>query len=318
MIIFRDLNEIIISSDTSVTIGTFDGIHIGHMEVILSMKKMAKTLGTKTFVYTFENNPLEFLYPETAPKRVMDIEEKIDVFNQIGVDYLLILKYDQTHKEMASRDFVEKIILNKIKAKSITVGDDFTFGSDEQSDIKGLIDYGNEFNFNVSVIPAVEHEGVRISSTIIRSFLKEGRTEDAAKLLGRPHFLMGKVIHGAKRGRKLGIPTLNLEVKKSHLALKRGVYFTNCIIDGKEYNAMTNVGLNPTFGKGSQIFVETHAIGLAEDVYSSNIKIEFLKWHRAENKFETPEKLKSALNRDLQAALKYFDSFTKTTDSDNL
>lgn len=308
MKVFRNLNEVQgIEGETSVSIGTFDGIHIGHRTVLAGMKLSAVSRGLKTLVYTFSNNPAEFIKKQGLPKIIMDVEEKIQVFADMGIDYLVIVPFDEAQAAIEAEQYVKDILIGLLRAKVVTVGHDFKFGRGGSAGADKLRRMCEDLGVSVNIFEPVAFNGTRVSSTEIRRLLEEGRVEEANILLGHLHFMKGKVVRGKQLGRKLGIPTINLELKPSAYLMRRGVYFTRCRIGTAIYNSVTNVGHNPTISDAdANWYVETHVLDFNKEVYGEPVVIEFLKWHRAELSFEGLEALKDQLLKDIESARMYF------------
>lgn len=290
-----------------MSIGTFDGIHIGHRTVLAGMKLSAVSRGLKTLVYTFSNNPAEFIKKQGLPKVIMDVEEKIQVFADMGIDYLVIVPFDEAQAAIEAEQYVEDILIGLLRAKVVTVGHDFKYGRGGSAGADKLRKMCEERGVSVNIFEPVAFNGTRVSSTEIRRLLEDGRVEEANILLGHLHFMKGKVVRGKQLGRKLGIPTINLELKPSAYLMRRGVYFTRCRIGTAIYNSVTNVGHNPTISDAdTNWYVETHVLDFNKEVYGEPVVIEFLKWHRAELSFEGLEALKDQLTKDIDSARMYF------------
>lgn len=306
MKIFNSIHEISPSEECSVSIGTFDGLHLGHIAVLEEMIAYARARDLATFVYTFSNNPAGFIRgDDRAALLIMDEAEKMSVLERMGIDYLASLPFDEEQLHITADSFVHDILLGRIHAKNVTVGHDFRFGQGGKSTIAELRDYGERFHFRVSVIAPVMHGGKRISSTDIRALLAEGKVRAASELLGREYFLVGDVVSGAALGRKLGIPTINLNANAA-LVLKRGVYFTICHVGGASYPSITNIGYKPTVSSGDDLVVETHLFDFGGDLYGTHVKLDFLKWHREERKFASKEELATTIMQDMEAARAFF------------
>ncbi len=307
--VFNSVDEISVERDCSLAIGTFDGMHIGHMKVLGKMSERAKQQGLATFVYTFRNNPTAFLRGLDTPSLIMDAAEKLSVLGDLGIDYVALVEFDNAQVKYDAEAFVHDVMLGRISAKHVTVGHDFKFGHGAASNARALEAYGVKYGFGVSIVEPVLFRDIRVSSTKIRDLLREGQVERASELLGRNHFIIGKVEAGNAIGRNIGVPTLNIYSKAIPL-MKRGVYFTKCTIDdGKEFSSITNVGVKPTISQFQgevPPVAETHILGYFGDLYGSTVRIEFMKWHRDERLFGSMMELSEAIHRDIVTARIFF------------
>lgn len=290
---------------TAVALGTFDGLHIGHMEVINTMKNIAKERDLKSFVYTFSNHPKTLTTPERAPVKIMEIDEKVQLFTQMSLDYLAIVKFDHFHLHMPARQFVEDILVKKLNMKHLVVGYDYRFGLKAEGDVQMLIEYGKKLGYVCEVIPPIMKNEIRVSSTMIRKLLEQGRVEEANFYLGRYHFIRGEVIRGKGKGRELGYPTANLQVGEHVGLISPGVYITETTVEGKTYKSATNVGCNPTF-ENSGLHVETFLWGFEGDLYGKNIEVAFRKRLRREMKFSHLKELIEAIHEDIKEMKRFF------------
>lgn len=303
MVIFESLHDIKVAHPCSVSIGTFDGVHRGHMAVLDVMKDHARKYGLQTFVYTFKNNPASFFSGKT--NLIMDEAEKISLFESLEVDYLAILPFDREQVDLSADSFVEDILVDKMRAGFISVGHDFRFGHGASSTAYDLRGMGQRLGFEVHIMEPVLHCGRRISSTDIREHLARGEMEEVAELLGRYYFIESTVTSGAAIGRKMGIPTINFSVNPE-LILRKGVYFTTCERRGEQILSITNVGFKPTVTNEHRLVVETHLLDFDGDLYGEKVKVHFLKWHRDERKFSSVSELSDQITKDITMAKTYF------------
>ena len=292
----------------AVALGTFDGIHIGHQMLLKQLKYIQNSLGCRSLVYTFLNNPIELLNPEKAPARIMTIPEKISKFNRFDIDFLVLNPFDRKLASMSPQDFIEYMLIKNYNIKYIVVGYDFRFGYLGSGDTKLLEKLSHKYGYEVVVIPPLSLGGEIISSTLIRTLIKEGNVEKASMYLGIPYSISGRIVHGFGRGRKLGYPTANLEFDARKIIPKNGIYLTKVIVDGLYHWGMTNVGTNPTFNNEG-LFIETYILNYNKDLYGARIKLEFLKRIRDEIKFTNMEDLKNQITNDVQWAKNYIYKF---------
>lgn len=306
MKIFFEIEEIDADlSPTSVALGTFDGLHIGHIEVLNIMKEAAAEKGLKSFVYTFSNHPREVLTPDNVPSKIMDIDEKVQIFTRVDVDYLALIKFDESQILYEPEDFIKDILINKLNMKHLTVGYDYRFGKKAGGDVDILVELSKKYGYTYEIVNPIMRNETRISSTLIRELLQEGRIEEANFYLGRSHFVKGTVVKGKNVGHTLGFPTANLRIKENISTIKPGVYITETVWRGKTYPSVTNVGFNPTFEQ-TGIHMETYIIGIDQKMYDEVIEVHFIKRLRDELKFESVDALVVAMHADLDKTKAYF------------
>ncbi len=286
-----------IDEKTIITIGNFDGLHKGHQELIKRSVSCAKNNNLKSVVFTFSNHPLNFFRPNSI-KNIITNKEKINILKSFGVDIIINIVFNEDMTKISSYDFVEKTLVEKLNAKKIVVGHDFTFGRNKEGDVKTLIDLSKKFNFEVDVIEEINILKRRISSTYIRELIKDGYVDKINDYLGRNYNVSGKVIHARKIGRTIGFPTANMLVDESILIPKNGIYATKVFIKDKEFIGATNIGFNPTVN-GKNLSIETNILDFDEDIYGEIIKIEFLERIRDEKKFSGIDELKKQLKKDV-------------------
>lgn len=294
-----------INQGTALALGTFDGVHIAHKEVIEQVVKSAKEHGLLSVVYTFSNHPKDMNPGVEAPKRLITPQQKIQIIESLGVDILFIVPFDQTQLNIEAHEFLSDVVVNKICAKSITVGYDFRFGKNAKGCVNLLEDYKDTYGYTLNVIEPIRHNGVVISSTMIRNYLINGDVKGANALLGRQYCIQGTVIHGKHMGRKLGYPTINLETEFEMSVLRPGVYVTKTHVDDMDYYSVTNVGFNPTFNQ-SDFTIETYILDFEGDLYDKKARISFLKYVRPEIKFDGLDQLIEKIGEDVIYTKEYF------------
>ena len=302
MQILSNLFEIKLSKSTIATIGTFDGIHIGHQKILNSLARFAKENSLKSVVITFDPHPRKIINKINSIELINTIEEKKEKLKTLGIDYLIVQKFDEKFSETEANKFVE-ILKNNINIEKLIVGYDHRFGKNRNADINDLKKYGKELNFEVIEIDALEIEEVNISSTKIRSAIKDGNIRLANSYLGYNFFLSGKVVKGHSRGKELGFPTANLRIEENKIIPKNGVYLIKSKIDNQNIYGMMNIGYNPTFNNKSKK-IETHFFNLNKNLYGKIIKIELLEYIREEKRFETVDDLIQRLKLDREKCLK--------------
>ena len=296
MKVIKAIKDIDIEFDTVVTIGNFDGVHKGHQVLIEKTATYAKARGIKSAVFTFLNHPINYFVPEKV-KNIFDEKEKERLIESFGIDYLIDIPFDKTMTQISAEQFVVKILKDKIHAKKIVVGHDFTFARNKEGTVDVLREMGHEYDIEVEVVQPIKINGIRVSSTFIRELISEGRVDEIPQYLGTPYVIEGEIIHGKANGRKMGYPTANISLKDQIINPKNGIYASRVVIDGKKYFGATNVGMNPTVN-GKYLSIETNILDFNEDIYGKRVRIEFLEKIRDEKKFESLDELRKQLDLD--------------------
>lgn len=283
---------------TIVTIGTFDGVHIGHQKIVKRLIKVGKDKGLKSVVLTFFPHPRMVLQKNSDLKLLNTIEEREIILASLGLDQLVVKKFTKEFANLSARDFVKNILVDTLQAKYVIIGYDHQFGKGRSANIDDLKTFGTEFGFEVEEISAQDVEDVSVSSTKIRTALQKGDIETANAFLGYPYFLTGTVVKGKGIGKKLGFPTANLHIKEDYkLIPKEGVYIVRGTVENKTVHGMMNIGTNPTV-EGKHQTIEVHFFNFDHDIYNEKIKVELLDRIRDEHKFESVELLKEQLKKD--------------------
>ncbi|GAB4510617.1 MAG: bifunctional riboflavin kinase/FAD synthetase [Allomuricauda sp.] len=286
-----------------VTIGTFDGVHLGHRKILERITNNAKNTGLKSTVLTFFPHPRMVLQKDVDIKLLNTLEEKKQILEGLGLDYLIIHPFTKQFSRLSAIDFVRDILVNNIKAKRIIIGYDHRFGRNRNANIKDLISFGNTFDFEVEEIPAQEIEDVSVSSTKIRKALLDGDVETANSYLNYAYMLTGTVKKGRGLGRDFGFPTANLHIAEEYkLIPKNGAYVVKSHLDGKEYYGMMNIGFNPTVD-GSKKSIEINFFEFDGNLYEKKIQVALLHRIRDEHKFNSIEELKEQLKKDKNHSL---------------
>ena len=288
-----------------VTLGVFDGVHLGHQKVIEKVVTTAKKKNGKSVVLTFDRHPRSFLL-EKPQSCITSLEHRLVLFERLGVDLTVVLEFNKEIAETSAEDFVVKIIHDWLGAKMVVLGFNCSFGKDRRGNASMVRSFAQEYDFETTSSESVELEGETISSTIIRENILQGNLQKAKGMLGRCVSVFGTVIKGSGRGRDLGFPTANLNL---HHEIKppSGVYATRVLLDGKEYPAITNIGVRPTFEKDAQQdgpIVEVHIIDFNEPIYGKDLEVQFLSKIREETKFGSVDELKHQLELDKMGFMK--------------
>ena len=290
---------------TVVTIGTFDGVHIGHQKIVKRLISTGKTDGLKSVILTFFPHPRMVLQKDFNIKLINTINERRAILDNLGLDYLLIKKFTKEFSRLSAEDFVKQILVDKLNAKKVIIGYDHRFGRNRNANIDDLKKFGETYGFEVEEISAQDINDVAVSSTKIRNALKEGDIIKANAFLGYHFTITGTVTRGKGLGRQLNFPTANIKVEEDYkLIPKQGSYIVKAVIDKVSIYGMMNIGLNPTVN-GEKETIEVHFFDFDNDIYGENIQIELLNRIRDEEKFESVEALKIQLKKDKETALTY-------------
>ncbi len=283
----------------AVTIGKFDGVHRGHQGVIQSLASMAGD--AEVTVVTFDRHPRALLDPASRPEDLLSVNQKIDALIAAGAQRVAVIPFTQDFADLEPEEFSRLILSEGLDAERVLVGKDFRYGHEGRGTLDTLRVEGERSGFDVHTVADIVHtEGERISSTLIRSLLTDGKPAEAAELLGRHHAVRSQVVHGHQRGRLLGYPTANLQNPVEGFVPRDGVYATWVSIAGQRYPAATSIGVNPTFGDVSQRMVESHLFGFEGDLYDQVIDVAFVEYIRPMNQFSDADELAAQMDRDAQ------------------
>jgi len=283
------------------TIGNFDGVHRGHQAILARLRDRARELGLPTCVVIFEPQPREYFAPETAPARLARLRDKVQLLAAEGIDLVLCLAFNQRLSQLSADEFVKTIVVDGLGVRHLEVGDDFRFGCDRAGDFDFLVEAGKRYGFTVEAANTVVQDGLRVSSTKVRTALANADFALAAHLLGRPYTITGRVLHGQKLARQLGTPTANIQLKRRRIPLS-GVYLTSAEIDGTRWPGVANIGVRPTVAGDGRPHLEIHLLDFAGDLYGRRLTVEFHQKLREEQRFASLEALKSAIDADIAAA----------------
>ena len=305
MKIIRSITAFNSSEKTIVTIGTFDGIHIGHQKILKDLIKTAKKEGKKSVLLTFFPHPRMVLQKDNKILLLNTIEEKSGLLEKMGLDYLIIHPFSKEFSRLTALDFVRDILVNTLNTSRLIIGYDHHFGKNREGNIHQLKEYSLLYDFKVEEIPAQDIDDVSVSSTKIRTALKEGNLKTANNYLGYHYMINGTVVSGKKLGGTIGFPTANLEIKEPYkLIPKTGVYIIKTHINTVLYTGIMNIGFNPTV-LGKHQTIEAHLFDFNEDLYGKEIMIEFIYFLREEHKFKSVKELVVQLNIDKENAISY-------------
>lgn len=290
---------------TVIALGTFDGLHLGHTDVINTAKDYAERSGLKLAVFTFSNHPLALIRPDLVPVRIISAEEKIKLLESFGVDYLINIPFTEDFAALSPDEFLDRLAC--FNYRCLVVGENFTYGFLGSGKTETLERSGRKNCFDVIVRPLVKMNGNVVSSTGIRNLIQAGHIEYANRMLGRAYAITGKIVHGEQRGRKLGFPTANIELLHGEMAVPApGVYAVTASIEGRIYEGMGNIGNNPTFNDVEHARLEVNLFNCSGDLYGKTMSVQFHKYIRAEKKFSGVEELCRQIEEDKKAIKTYF------------
>ena len=286
------------NSKSILTIGTFDGVHLGHQKIITSLVTKAKQKSLQANILTFFPHPRMVLQKESNLKLIDTLEEKQNLLSELGIDNLIIQPFSKEFSKLAAIEFTRDVLVNELRMSALMIGYDHRFGKNREASVEDLITYGQSYNFEVTVIPAQDISSITVSSTKIRDAIKISNFKKVNQFLGRPYELNGKVIKGNGVGRTIKYPTANIEIKEIYkLIPPKGVYLVKIYLDENEFSGMMNIGNRPTINGLNQT-IEVHIFDFDKDIYGKNLKVCFLKKIRKEKKFDSLPSLKSQLKKD--------------------
>lgn len=285
---------------SAVTIGSFDGVHRGHQQLVQALKTQAAERGLTATVVTFEPQPREYFDPNGAPARLSALNDKVRRLAELGVDHLVVLPFNAELRSMSAARFVDQVLIDGLDARWVEVGDDFRFGNDRRGDA----DFLRQYAFDVAEMPSQRLGDARISSTVIRSLIADGQLSEAATLLGEPYTLSGRVIYGRQLGRTIGVPTANLLLKHPKLATT-GVFVVRALHQGQTFEGVANLGPKPTVGD-YRPWLEVHLFDASPDLYGERLHVQLLHRLRGIESFDTLDALKDQIQADIQAARAWF------------
>ena len=310
MRIFRDLNDLAEFKNSVVTIGTFDGVHLGHQKILNKLKNEANDIHGESLLFTFYPHPRMVIFPESHNlKLIQTIDEKIESLREFGLDNLIIYPFTKEFSRLTAFEFVRDILVDKLKVKKLVIGYDHQFGRNREGDIEFLRETANIFDFEVIEISAEEIDEVNVSSTKIRNSIMDGNIARANEFMGKPFQVQGKVVQGKKLGREIGYPTINLQLNNEHKIMPLdGVYAVQVHIAGSKHFGMMNIGINPTINDQykEEKKYEVHLFDFDQNLYDENVIVLFRKFIREEKTFDNLDALKLQIQSDEKNIRKYF------------
>jgi riboflavin kinase / FMN adenylyltransferase len=306
MRLFHGTENADIARPTVLTLGVFDGLHLGHQFIMKTVVDRARAIGAMPTVITFEPHPRAVLHPESAPPLLQTFDQKIEALGLLGIEQTIVIHFDQAFSEIRAEDFLRDFVVERLQAREIYLGRGFYFGHNREGNIELLRKISNRLGFIADEVPEVQIRGERVSSSRIRELILQGRINLARRMLGRPYGVEGPVVRGAERGVKLGFPTANIH-PHNRVIPRGGVYVTGALIEGHWRRSVTNIGTRPTFGDHLESSVETHVIGWSGNLYGNVVRVRFLHRLRDEKKFGSIDELKNQIGRDVARAQRYFE-----------
>ena len=306
MRLFHGTDNADIARPTVLTLGVFDGLHLGHQLIMQTVVERARTVAAVPTVITFEPHPRAVLHPESAPPLLQTFDQKIEALGVLGIEQTIIIHFDQAFAQIRAQDFLRDIVVDRLHAKEVYLGRGFAFGHEREGNIDLLRSVSQSLGFFADEVPEVRLRGRRIGSTRIRELLLQRRVNLARRMLGRPYGVEGPVVRGAERGMKLGFPTANLH-PQNRVIPRNGVYVTATLIDGQWRRSVTNIGTRPTFDDGRETSVESHVLNWMGDLYGDVVRVRFLHRLRDERRFDSIEELSAQIKRDVSRAERYFE-----------
>ena len=281
-----------------LTIGVFDGVHLGHRFLLSRLKELARKKGLASGVVTFRHHPEEVLSPQNQLPFLTDLDQRIELLKNEGIDTVVVLSFTTQLAQLSARQFLG-LLKKHLRMRGLVIGPDFALGRNREGDTETLRRLGKEMGFSVTVVPPVIIDGEVVSSTMIRKALARGDMKRVQNLVGRPFSLHGHVVHGAGRGIRLGFPTANLDIDRQQALPTDGVYASQAQINGKSYPSVTNIGQRPTFGRNQRL-VEVYLLDYNKKLYGRELTVDIIERLRGERKFGTPQALKEQIARDVE------------------
>jgi riboflavin kinase/FMN adenylyltransferase len=300
----KNLNETF--SSPVLTLGNFDGVHLGHQAIFKKVTDRARELGGTSIAFTFEPHPLKVLAPDRSPRLLNTFHGKMKLLDAAGIDIVICANFTRAFADQHPEDFTRTVLFEKIRVREVYVGYDYAFGRSREGSIESLAKMGETYGFSVGVVEAVQIEGAVVSSSSIRDLVSSGKVEEAVKLLGRYYSIEGNVVHGSHRGHTLGFPTANLHTA-NELLPGYGVYAVLAEVDGRRYRGAASIGVRPTFESGP-VSVEVFLFDFDGDLYGKQMEVSFVRFLRTEKKFPDAQALMAQMRQDVEDAKKVLPS----------
>jgi riboflavin kinase/FMN adenylyltransferase len=306
MRLFHGTDNAEIQRPTVLTLGVFDGLHLGHQLIMRTVVERARETGAVPTVITFDPHPRAVLHPESSPPLLQTLDQKVEGFGVLGIEQTIVVRFDKEFSQTRAEEFLRSVVKDRLHAKEVYLGRGFAFGNNREGNIELLRRVSQDLGFFADEVPEVQFRSQRVSSSKVRGLLLEGKVNLARRLLGRPYGVEGSVERGAERGTSLGFPTANLH-PRNRVIPRNGVYVTGTLIAGQWRRSVTNVGVRPTFAADTEPSVETFVLNWAGDLYGDVVRVRFLRRLRNERKFASIEELKAQIEKDVERAQSYFE-----------
>jgi len=306
MRLFHGTDNAEIQRPTVLTLGVFDGLHLGHQLIMRTVSERARSTGAIPTVITFDPHPRAVLHPQSAPPLLQTLDQKVEGFGVLGIEQTIVVNFTKEFSMIRAEDFLRDVVKERLHAKEVYLGRGFAFGHDREGHIDLLRRVSQELGFFADEVPEVRLRNQRVSSSRIRQLLLDGKVNLARRMLGRPYGVEGLVLRGAERGHTLGFPTANLH-PHNRVIPRNGVYVTGTLIDGQWRRSVTNVGVRPTFTNDAEPSVETYVLNWTGDLYGDVVRVRFLHRLRNEKKFGSIDELKAQIELDVNRAQSYFE-----------
>jgi riboflavin kinase/FMN adenylyltransferase len=307
MRLFHGTDNAEIQRPTVLTLGVFDGLHLGHQLIMKTVAERARAVGAVPTVITFDPHPRAVLHPESAPPLLQTFDQKIEALGILGIEQTIIIRFTEEFARIRAEEFLRDVIGERLQAREVYLGRGFAFGHDREGNIELLKRVSDELGFHADEAAEVRLRGQRISSSRVRQMLAAGKVNLARRMLGRPYGVEGQVVRGDERGHQLGFPTANL-APQNRVIPADGVYVTATLIENEWRRSVTNIGTRPTFEDGNNRLVETHVMNWSGDLYGDVVRVRFLHRLRAEKKFASVDQLRTQIERDIARAHRYFET----------
>ena len=305
MKIYHGTENANIQRPTVLTLGVFDGLHLGHQRIMQTVAERAKAVGAQATAITFDPHPRAVLHPESAPPLLQTLDQRLANFEVLGIEQAIVIPFDKEFASNPAEEFLRSVVHERLQAKEVYLGKGFAFGKGRGGNIELLRKLSAELGFVADEVPEIVLRGQRISSSAIRKLLSEGRVNLARRMLGRPYGIEGVIVRGNRRGHTIGFPTANLH-PHNRVIPKFGVYATATLVEGTWRRSITNVGVRPTFGQDLEPSIESYIFDFDGDLYGDVLRVRFLHRIRDERKFNGIDELKTQISRDSSRALNYF------------
>jgi riboflavin kinase/FMN adenylyltransferase len=305
MRLFHGTDNAKIARPTVLTLGVFDGLHLGHQLIMQTVVERARAVCSVPTVITNEPHPRAVLQPDSSPTLLQTYDQKIEAFGALGIEQTIVIHFDQEFALIRAEDFLRDVVVERLQTKEVYLGRGFAFGHNREGNIELLRQVSGRLGFLADEVPEVRLRGRRVSSSRIRELLQHGRVNLARRMLGRPYGVEGRVVRGAERGAQLMFPTANLH-PQNRVIPRGGVYVTATLIEGQWRRSVTNIGTRPTFERGAETSVETFVLNWAGNLYGDVVRVRFLHRLRDEKKFNSIDELKAQIEGDVARAEEYF------------